>query len=216
MKPSPTDLLPPARHGVLVADDEPMVRTLVEEVLGRSGFAVRSAANGQEAVNLFHQYADSIHFALLDVQMPFLDGPHTLLALHAIRPDLPCCFMSGNTGSYSEQDLLDLGAIHLLLKPFDLAEVARLARQFVERPQRRREARASVPSTRVAFDGQHGWLRDRSPGGLGLWSPKPVPVGSVFNLRSDDAAGAIQPGRIEVRRCQPDTNGWTVGCRREG
>ena len=205
------------QHGVLVADDEPMVRKLLEDVLSRSGFVVRSAANGQEAVGtLFRQHADTIRFALLDVQMPHLDGPHTLLALHAIRPDLPCCFISGDIGVYSKQELLDLGASHLFLKPFDLTEVARVTGQFVERPQRRSEVRVAVPEVRVAFDGQHGLLRDRSRGGLGLWSPQPILVGSVLQLRPDDAAGAIQPERIEVRRCQPDRAGWALGCRRAG
>lgn len=50
--------------------------------------------------------------------MPGLDGPATLAALKAINPCLRCCFMSGGTGRYAPEDLLLLGAAHVIMKPF--------------------------------------------------------------------------------------------------
>jgi CheY-like chemotaxis protein len=102
---------------VLVVDDEEAVRRLLELLLRRTGFTVRSAASGQEAVNRFREYHESIAVVLLDVQMPGMDGPATLAALHEIDPNIECCFMSGGTGKYAPEELLGLGAAHLFRKP---------------------------------------------------------------------------------------------------
>jgi hypothetical protein len=53
---------------------------------------------------------------------------------------------------------------------------------------------------------------DRSLEGLCLWSATEVPVGTVLNVRP----AHLQQGgwvQVEVRRCQPDADGWELGCR---
>src|SRR5207253_1417370 len=104
------------RPGVLVVDDEPAVRTLLQLSLGHHGFTVWSAAGGKAAVELYRQHQAEIAVALLDVQMPGLDGPWTLIALRQINPQVRCCFMSGHTGEYDAETLLDLGAVHVFQK----------------------------------------------------------------------------------------------------
>jgi len=54
----------------------------------------------------------------MDVQMPGMDGPATFATLQQINPELKCCFMSGSTGKYTSQELLDRGAVHVMMKPF--------------------------------------------------------------------------------------------------
>ena len=213
MAPSHADSPPLTRPGVLVAVDDPALRNFLEYGLSLHGFVVWTAANGSAALNLFRQQDDAIHLALLNVQIPGLDGPETLLALRAFRPDLPCCFMSGGTGKYTEQDLIEMGATRVLHKPFSLPELARVLLQLAGYPERRGEVRVAVPETQVAFGGQQGWLRERSSSGLGLWSPQPAAVGSLLNLQLEDGSGAILPYLLEVRHCQPDADGWAVGCR---
>jgi CheY-like chemotaxis protein len=99
-------------------DDEQGVRSLLELVLWRIGLTARSAASGHEAVELFRERHHSIHAVLLDVQMPDMDGPATLVALQQIDPTVECCFMSGDTDKYAPEELLGLGAAHLFRKPF--------------------------------------------------------------------------------------------------
>jgi len=103
---------------VLVVDDNQGVRTLLESFLRRLGFAVWSAASGQEAVTLYRERQQSRPVVLLDVQIPGMDGPATLAAFQMIDPEVKCCFMSGYTGRYSPEELLRLGAVHLFHKPF--------------------------------------------------------------------------------------------------
>lgn len=66
---------------------------------------------------------------LLDVRMPGLDGLETLDALRKRDPEVRACFMSGDTGSYEPDELVQRGAAHVIAKPFllnDLANILRL------------------------------------------------------------------------------------------
>jgi CheY-like chemotaxis protein len=119
------------RPEVLVVEDEEAVSRMLAVALRLYGFEARLAGCGREAIELYRQHHEQIALVLLDVQMPDLDGPQTLVQLRQINPHLRCCFMSGNTGRYSAEELLALGAAHVLSKPFSsLSEVARLLRQL--------------------------------------------------------------------------------------
>jgi len=112
--------------GVLVVDDEEMVRGVLNLGLRHDGFAVWLAANGEEAVALYRRHRADIDVVLLDVRMPGPDGPQTLAALRRFDPQVRCCFMSGDLGGHTEERLREGGAAAVLLKPFRLDDVARV------------------------------------------------------------------------------------------
>jgi CheY-like chemotaxis protein len=112
---------------VLVVEDNQDVGAMLDLALRSYGFVVRLAASGKEAVELYRQHHHTIALVLLDVQMPEMDGPGTLAAIQTINPEVQCCFMSGHTGKYSTKELLDLGAAHVVPKPFvSLSLITRL------------------------------------------------------------------------------------------
>jgi DNA-binding NarL/FixJ family response regulator len=80
---------------------------------------------------LLHGLPAPIDVVLMDVQMPGLYGPQTFTLLREIDPHVRCVFMSGNTGRYSAEELIALGASRVLSKPFasmaGLAQTLRLA-----------------------------------------------------------------------------------------
>jgi DNA-binding response OmpR family regulator len=121
------------RPGILLVEDDLGLLHLVATALQREGFAVWPASSGRAALEIFQRERDRIDVALLDVRMPGLDGPHTLVELRRLHPDLACCFMSGYAGAYTTDDLLALGAIHCFDKPFRLEEVAQRLREVVAR-----------------------------------------------------------------------------------
>jgi CheY-like chemotaxis protein len=100
--------LPPSR-GILVVDDEPQVRRLLGLALRAQGSTVWSAAGGEEALAVYARRSGEIDLVLLDVRMPLLDGPRTLAVLQRLNPAVRCCFMSGATGQYTAEDLLQRG-----------------------------------------------------------------------------------------------------------
>ena len=68
--------LPTARghETILIAEDDPIVRAFLVRVLSGAGYSTLAAPDGVEALRIFHQHADSISLALLDVVMPNLGG----------------------------------------------------------------------------------------------------------------------------------------------
>jgi two-component system, OmpR family, response regulator len=120
---------------VLVVDDEPLVLGLLATALPRFGLGVLAAGRGEAAVGLFEAHRGRIGAVLLDVQMEPWDGPRTLAELRRLDPTVPAAFMSGNTGRYSADELLALGAARVFPKPFkDLAAVASAIRELAAVP----------------------------------------------------------------------------------
>jgi len=127
---------PPARASrkVLVIDDDPTVRELMERFLVREGFAVVTAANGVEGLRRAREVRPAA--ITLDVLMPDLDGWTVLAALKGDPElaDIPVIFVTildEKTKGYS------LGATDYLVKPVDRERLAQvLERICADRPSR--------------------------------------------------------------------------------
>jgi CheY-like chemotaxis protein len=123
---------PRDRPGVLVVDDNHMVRLMVQLGLERDGFDVWLAPSGREAIRLYRKHRDSIAVVLLDVCMPIMDGPQTLGALRELNPDVRACFMSGDTSEDGSEGLWQHGAACVVAKPFLLEDLANVLRQVTQ------------------------------------------------------------------------------------
>jgi len=121
----------PRKPGVLVVDDDITVRTMLGMGLRQCGFSIWQAANGHEALQIYAEHASEIDVVLLDVRMPGLDGPQTLTAFRQLDPRIPCCFISGQTGEYTKEALLRMGAAHFFLKPCSLTEIVPILQRLV-------------------------------------------------------------------------------------
>jgi CheY-like chemotaxis protein len=120
-----------AKPGVLVVDDEHLVRIMVQLGLERNGFEVWLASSGREAIQLYRKHRGRIAVVLLDVCMEGLDGPQTLDALRELNPSVLVCFMSGDTGAYRPEELRQRGAAYVIAKPFRLDQLANTLRLLV-------------------------------------------------------------------------------------
>ena len=136
---------PGDKPGVLVVDDEHLVRALVQVGLERYGFDVWLASGGREAVHLYREHRDSIAVVLLDVRMPGLDGPQTLEALRALNPEVRACFMSGDTNPYRSEGLRQRGAACIIAKPFRLEDLANVLRLVMRGVPAGREKAGGTP-----------------------------------------------------------------------
>jgi anti-anti-sigma factor len=124
--------------GVLVTDDNHAVRSTLTAILRREGFAVWEATNGGQALELYRRHADALDVVLLDVLMPELDGPGTLLALQNLCPHVRCCFITGGSGPYTEEALLRRGAVRVFWKPFSFVDLIDAVQQLGSQAARRR------------------------------------------------------------------------------
>jgi DNA-binding response OmpR family regulator len=115
-----------AKPLVLVVDDDASVRQALERALRLEGFAVSTAAGGQEALQQVAERPPAV--IVLDVTMPDMDGIAVVRRLRADGLDLPVCILSARDEVEDRVAGLQAGADDYLVKPFALAELtARLA-----------------------------------------------------------------------------------------
>jgi two-component system cell cycle sensor histidine kinase/response regulator CckA len=117
--------------GILVADDEPLVRELLGIVLQARGFVVWQAASGAEALELYERQGAGMDLVLLDVAMPDLTGQQIIQELQARNPAVRCCLTTGDRSCQSSAELLlELGVIWVFHKPFSLMQVVEILWQL--------------------------------------------------------------------------------------
>ena len=119
---------PPFSGTVLVADDEPQVRSLMELLLKRMGLQVVSAEDGNQAVELFRKHADEIKFILMDLTMPNMDGRQALAEIRHLRPDVKVVLTSG----YENDEVIghEHGFDAFIQKPCDLETFKKVVQQM--------------------------------------------------------------------------------------
>jgi DNA-binding response OmpR family regulator len=108
--------MPPKK--ILVVDDEPDVRQLMEHFLTDRGYEVRLAENGRLGLAELDTFRPDV--VLLDMHMPEMDGVEALKQLSARSPDLPVIMVTVNEDVQTTSRLLQLGAADYVPKPFNL------------------------------------------------------------------------------------------------
>lgn len=78
---------------LLIVDDDPEIRRLLSRRLGRMGYLIQEAANGEEAVTLARKAVPDV--VITDMTMPCLDGLGLLEELRSLDPDLPVIVLTG-------------------------------------------------------------------------------------------------------------------------
>jgi CheY-like chemotaxis protein len=120
---------------VLHVDDEPDIREVVEISLGLDpAFVTRSCSSGQEALAVALEWQPDI--ILLDVMMPVMDGPATLLRLREIAQTatIPVIFMTARAQTRELDRFRALGAVGVIPKPFNPMTLATSVHSYVPLP----------------------------------------------------------------------------------
>lgn len=113
----------PAAGRVLVAEDSRTNRILLRGILGREGYEVLEADDGDVAVEIARREQPDL--ILSDVMMPRMDGYAVcqLLKQDPATAEIPVIFLSGQTRTEDKIQGLDVGAADYIAKPFDKREV---------------------------------------------------------------------------------------------
>ena len=105
---------------ILHVEDEDDIRQITKLVLESiGGFEVESCSSGPAALEKVRDFMPDL--MILDVMMPEMDGPMTLEALRKL-PDfaaIPVIFMTAKAQPQELEQLIDLGAIDIIAKPYD-------------------------------------------------------------------------------------------------
>lgn len=114
---------PTSGRTILIADDEPTIRSLVRQALEESGYRVIEAADGFEAVEQAAKFDGLIDLAILDLTMPRLGGRDAFRQLRRQLPRLPVLFATGVLDASTDEMRADEGVVGMLEKPYRLAEL---------------------------------------------------------------------------------------------
>jgi len=109
------------RSRVLVVDDEPSIRKVLQAHLAREGYAVELAADGGEAIGRLG--GEPFDLVISDLKMPGVGGLELLAHVRQHLPGLPLIVITAHGTVDSAVEALKLGAFDYITKPFDLAEL---------------------------------------------------------------------------------------------
>jgi len=118
---------------ILVAEDDPAVRNLMASILGKFGYEVILAEDGQDAVEKFAENQTKILLILMDMIMPNKNGKQAFDEIKLLQPDIKVIFVSG----YSADIVRSRGEIdedaELIMKPVNAAELLNAVRNTLDR-----------------------------------------------------------------------------------
>src|ERR1700760_2101957 len=110
---------------ILVVDDDPVQRRLLETAISRSGMTVVTAPGGQPALDLINgPRGDQIPLMLLDLVMPDMGGVEVLNKLRVTNADLPVIVLTAKGGIDSAVEAMRAGANDFLVKPASPERIA--------------------------------------------------------------------------------------------
>jgi two-component system response regulator PilR (NtrC family) len=116
---------------VLVVDDEQSLRDVLSIMLKRAGYAVTSAMDGEEAIELLHR--EIFDLVITDLRMPKIDGMEVLKAVRSVSPETVVLIITAFATADSAVEAMKQGAYDYLTKPFQVDEVQLIIRNALEK-----------------------------------------------------------------------------------
>jgi two-component system OmpR family response regulator len=116
---------------VLVVDDEPNIRELVQVALNFHGCAVTTGATGQDALKLAYAYDPDL--IVLDVLLPDIDGFEVCRRLRLVANDVPVIFLTARDATADTVTGLTIGGDDYITKPFSVEALVARVRAVLRR-----------------------------------------------------------------------------------
>jgi len=133
---------------ILVVDDEPNIRRVLEAVLAKEGHTVYTAENGRKGQEILSN-GSSVDVMITDLIMPDINGVELLSAAKELNPQLSVLMITAHGTIKSAVDAMKLGAFDYITKPFDLDEIKLVVRNALERKGLDSDNRERKPQVRA-------------------------------------------------------------------
>jgi len=141
------------RKRILVVDDEPQITIVLRSGLGKHGYDVRVAAEGESALELFNAWSPDL--VITDLSMPNMSGLELCRRLRAVSP-IPIIVLSVKEDESVKVEALDGGADDYVTKPFGIGELLARVRAAL-----RRSPAADAQQDNIVSDGDFRIDRER-------------------------------------------------------
>ncbi|MFW6222281.1 MAG: response regulator [Bacteroidota bacterium] len=114
---------------VLVAEDDPQSRKLMELILEESGYDFLLTRDGKEAVEKFSDYKPDI--VLTDLFMPNMNGIQTFLAIRQIDANVPVLAFTGACSDEDMEEAKQLGFDEFIPKPIEQDKLLEIFKKYL-------------------------------------------------------------------------------------
>jgi DNA-binding NtrC family response regulator len=111
---------------ILVADDEPIIREIVKNILDEANYKSIIVDNGFDAVKYYEAMQKSISLVLIDMSMPEMNGLETVKKMIEINPDVKAIICSGFKHDDIETQTNELKLASIVEKPFTLYKLSKV------------------------------------------------------------------------------------------
>jgi CheY-like chemotaxis protein len=115
---------------ILIADDDPTIRSELGELLMQQGHVVSAASDGGEAIRLLE--AEAFDAALLDLVMPRATGIEVLRRVRVARPQTAVIMITGQGTIDTAVEAMKAGAVDFVAKPFEVESIQRTLQTIAE------------------------------------------------------------------------------------
>ncbi len=116
---------------LLVVDDEPNMRLVLQGLLAREGYAVDTAADGQLALEWLEKNGGAVQAVLTDLRMPGIDGMQLLAEIVKRYPGRPVVMLTAHGTVDTAVEAMKVGAFDFVTKPFNADELRAVMRKAV-------------------------------------------------------------------------------------
>jgi len=116
---------------LLLVEDDYSTREALKTLLADSNYHVLTAANGQEALDIYEQQAEKIAMVVSDMVMPVMGGVDLYQNLMERWPEVKMLFITGHPVKGQDQTLLESGNVHWLQKPFSVGVFNQTVHSFL-------------------------------------------------------------------------------------
>lgn len=124
---------------ILIAEDEPELRSLLSDMFSDMQMKVLSAGNGNQALVLQEDYEGHIDFLLTDVVMPEMDGVELAQMFTSVRPDSSVIYMSGYPFMDGRKNIDVPANAPFISKPLQQDKIREILERALQRRDERRE-----------------------------------------------------------------------------
>lgn len=121
----------PMVKSLLIVDDDPTQRRVLEQILERLGYTVTALASGEEAVAHLRQHPQ--HLLIIDMIMDGIDGVETYRQILEFQPTQKAIILSGYAITERVQEALQIGAGAFIPKPVIFKDLASAVRQELDK-----------------------------------------------------------------------------------
>ena len=131
--------MPHGHERILFVDDEPALARLHEKRMAHLGYQIETRTDPGEALELFRSRPGQFDLIITDLTMPSMTGDVLAREAIKIRPDIPILLCTGYSDRIDKEKARNIGIAGFAMKPLDMAELAGMIRELLDRGEKQDE-----------------------------------------------------------------------------